>query len=83
MTGTLWAPPPNMGGIARTFAILLLLFLLGKTIMVIVVLSARNHEPVALVSDLPQLVGTGDVFQLVDKKAVKVLLQPWRVCQHK
>ena len=51
--------------------------------MVIVVLSARYYEPVALVSDLPQLVGTGEVFQLVDKKAVKVLLQPWRVCQHK
>ena len=72
-----------MGWIARTFALLPLLLLLGKIIFVMVVMSSRNNEAVDLVSSLPKLEGSGDVYQLVDKKGVKAILQPWGVCQHK
>ena len=75
--------PFAMGWIARTFALLPLLLLFGKIIFVIVVMSSRNKEAVDLVSSLPKLEGSGDVYQLLDKKAVKAILQPWRVCQHK
>ena len=47
------------------------------------VMSSRNKEAVELVRILPKLEGSGDVYHLVDKKAVKASLQPWRVCQHK
>ena len=80
MTGT---HLPAMGRIARTFAFLPLLLLLGKIIFVMVVMSSRNKEAVELVSSLPKLDGSGDVYQLVDKKSVKAILQPWSVCQHK
>ena len=72
-----------MGWIARTFALALLLLLLGKILFVMVVMSSRDNEAVDLISSLPKLEGSGDVYQLVDKKAVKAILQPWRVCQHK
>ena len=72
-----------MGWIARTFALTLLLLLLGKILFVMVVLSSRNNETVDLINSLPKLEGSGDVYQLVDKKGVKSILQPWRVCQHK
>ena len=72
-----------MGRIARTFAFLPLLLLLGKIIFVMVVMSSRNKEAVDLVGSLPKLGGSGDVYQILDKKAVKAILQPWRVCQHK
>ena len=72
-----------MGWIARTFALTLLLLLLGKILFVMVVMSSRDNEAVELVSSLPKLEGSGDVYQLVDKKGVKAILQPWKVCQHK
>ena len=72
-----------MGWIARTFALLTLLLLIGKIIFVMVVMSSRNEETVDLVSILPKLEGSGDLYQLLDKKAVKANLQPWLVCQHK
>ena len=46
-------------------------------------MSSRNEETVDLVSILPKLEGSGDLYQLLDKKAVKATLQPWLVCQHK
>ena len=72
-----------MGWIARTFAFLPLFLLLGKIIFVFLVLSIRTNEVVDLVSGLPKLEGSGDVYQLVDKRAVKTILQPWKACQHK
>ena len=72
-----------MGWIARTFAFLPLFLLLGKIIFVFLVLSLRTNEVVDLVSGLPKLEGSGDVYQLVDKRAVKTILQPWKACQHK
>ena len=72
-----------MRWIAGAFVLLPLFLLLGKIIFVMFVMSSRNKEAVDLVSILPKLEGSGDVYQLVDKKAVKASLQPWRVCQHK
>ena len=60
-----------------------LLLLLGKITFVIIVLSSRKDEAVSMVSVLPKLEGSGDLYHLFDKKGVKAILQPWRMCQHK
>ena len=67
----------------RIILCLPLLLLLAKITFVMVTLSSRKDEVVSMVSVLPKLEGSGDLYHLFDKKGVKAILQPWRVCQHK